>query len=439
MVEERNPNANDRALVGTLANRVRQHAVFAAGAIAAGVAALYFNGAERIGERFFHAAHEISPWLASAIVVGGMVLICQLRDRFFRGTEGTGIPQAIAALELDTHDRNAALSMRIAVGKILLLSIALFAGITVGREGPSVHVAACCLFFAARYASFPSHLVERGLILSGGAAGIAAAFNAPIAGIVFTFEEIGRSFDKRNLGWIVRAVVIACLVCVMFLQDYLFYGRVETFVPMDWKPWLSVVAIGLGGGLLGGLFAAAVVWTMPRVSRLMDAHSLAVPLVLGLILAGVGLASGGLSYGSGYSESYKLLIDGADYPASFALWRAIASFAAIVSAIPGGLFDPSLAVGAGLGNLTQDLFPALDPQAVVLLAMAAYFAAVVQSPVTAFVILLEMTAARQMALPLAAASILSYEVSRRICPTSLYESLAKDFLHRIWLRYDQFH
>jgi len=411
--------------------------VFALGAAAAGLAALYFNYAEIAGVRFFHWVHDLSPLLASAMIVGGLALICQLRDRYFPGTEGTGIPQAMAALDLDAHDRRAALSMRIAIGKILLLTIALFIGVTVGREGPSVHVAACFLFFAARYATFSPHLMERGIILSGGAAGIAAAFNAPIAGTVFAFEEIGRSFDKRNLGWIVRAVVIACVVCVLFLKDYLFYGKVDTAVAFEWRPWLSVVLIGLGAGLLGGLFAVAVVWTMPRVSHAMDARPLVVPLILGLILAGVGLASGGLSYGSGYVDTSKILMDGADYPGGFALWRAIASFTTIVSAIPGGLFDPSLAVGAGLGSLSQGWFPSLDPQAVVLLAMVAYFAAVVQSPVTAFVILLEMTDARDMALPLAAASILAYEVSRRVCPTSLYESLAEGFLHRMWLRYDQ--
>ena len=88
-----------------------------------------------------------------------------------------------------------------------------------------MHVAACFLYLARRIAAFPRYLVERGLILAGGAAGIAAAFNAPIAGIVFAIEEIGRSFDKDNAGTIVRTVVVACLVCVVPLSDYLFYGR----------------------------------------------------------------------------------------------------------------------------------------------------------------------------------------------------------------------
>jgi len=440
IVNEQDPavdSGTPRSRVPNVLSIVRQNAVFALGAVAAGCGALYFNYAEGYGGRFFHAVQEISPWLAAALAAGGLVLICRLRDLYFPGTEGTGIPQSIAALKLDPAERHAALSLRIAFGKMLLLTLALFCGLTVGREGPSVHIAACFLFFAARYASFPQHVLQRGLILSGGAAGIAAAFNAPVAGIVFTFEEIGRSFDKRNLGWIVRAVVIACVVCVIFLQNYLFYGHVEAFVPTDWWPWLSVIEIGLIGGFLGGLFAAAVVWCMPRVSSLMDEYPVAVPVVLGLVLAGVGLASDGFSYGSGYFESKKLLIDAADYSDAFPLWRAIASFAAIMSAIPGGIFDPSLTVGAGLGSMLQGWFTSLEPQAVVLLFMAAYFAAVVQSPVTAFVILLEMTDARSMTLPLAAASILAYEVSRRLCPTSLYESLAENFIHRMWLRYDQ--
>jgi len=416
---------------------LQRHSVLVVAAMLAGAAALYFNYAERVGERFFLWVQGVSPWLMAVVVAGGMTLICRLRDLYFPGTEGTGIPQAMAALQLEPHERRAAISVRIALGKMLLLTIALFIGATVGREGPSVHVAACCMFLAAGYATFPRHLTERGLILAGGAAGIAAAFNAPIAGTVFAFEEIGRAFDKRNLGTIVRTVLIACIVGVIFLGNYLYYGRVRLEMPRDISAWTAVVAIGLSGGLLGGLFAAAVAWTTPRMVQLTDARPLAGPLGLGIALAVIGLASNGLSYGGGFTASQEILMNGTEYPASFSFWRAAASFVALISAIPGGLFDPSLTVGAGLGQLTQDWFPALDAKAVVLLAMVAYFAAVVQSPITAFVIMLEMTGAYGMALPLGAASILAYEVSRRVCPTSLYESLSLGFVHRMWLRYDQ--
>ena len=99
--------------------------------------------------------------------------------------------------------------------------------------------------------------------------------------------------------------------------------------------------------------------------------------------------------------------------------------------VPGGLFDPSLATGAALGQLTAPFFSGIDPRAVILLCMVSYFAGVVQSPITAFVILVEMTGARFLTLPLAVAAMLAYESSRLVCPTSLYDGLAENFLGRL--------
>ena len=138
-----------------------------------------------------------TPIIPAAMVFLSMPLIIVIQRRFFPGTEGTGIPQAIAAIRIGpSPTRRLMLSTRIAIGKILLLAIALLAGITVGREGPSVHVGACCMHLCTKVCRVPSWLLERGLILAGGAAGIAAAFNTPVAGAIFCIEETGRTFDR---------------------------------------------------------------------------------------------------------------------------------------------------------------------------------------------------------------------------------------------------
>src|SRR5215472_2712914 len=398
--------------------------------MAAGGGALYFIYAERWSIAFTRAAMLRSPFLPPFIVAVGMIVITRLRDRVFPGTEGTGIPQAIAALQMgDTPDRAQLLSLRIAVGKLILLTLGLFSGATLGREGPSVHVAACCLYVSRRLAPFPRHLVERGLILAGGAAGIAAAFNAPIAGIVFTFEEIGRTFDKRNAGTIVRTVAIACLVCIIPLSNYLFYGQVGVQF-RSLQEWLLVPAIGLVGGALGGGFAQAVASTTPRVGRLARRRPYAVAGSLGLALAVLGVFSGGITYGGGDEQVHAILIGGESLPAFYPLAKAAGSFVTLISSIPAGLFTPSLSVGAGFGQLIAELVPAVNRQGVILLAMGAYFSGVVQSPITAAVIMFEMTGASAMLLPLLLTTVIAYEVSRLICPTSLYEALAISFLRR---------
>jgi H+/Cl- antiporter ClcA len=412
-----------------LLSALRRQLVWLIAAAAAGGAALWFIYVERWSIVFTRRLLSMSPALPALTVAVGMIVICRLRDRVFPGTEGTGIPQAMAALQLgEGPARTRLLSARIGIGKIILLTLGLFSGATIGREGPSVHVAACALYLSRHLAAYPAHLLERGLILAGGAAGIAAAFNAPIAGIVFAIEEIGRSFEKANLGTITRTVVVACLVCMVPLSNYYFYGRVEAQLS-TWGQWLLVPVLGIGCGLLGGCFARAVAATTPRVVRLMRRRPYAIAGSLGATLAMLGLISGGDTYGAGDAQALAIL-RAQPIAMHYPLVKALSSFITLISGIPGGLFTPSLSVGAGLGQLVVPFVPETSPQAVVVLAMAAYFAAVVQSPITAAVIMLEMTGVLGMALPLLATTILAYGASRLVCPVAVYEALAASFVKR---------
>jgi len=431
------------------------------GAVGAGIGALIFGLIERSADTPLRVIHQNFPWLPPLIIPSMLFLILWLRDRFFVGTDGTGIPQTIAALRLGPgEERDHLLSLRVAGGKILLTALGLVSFLSIGREGPSVQLGACCMHAFSRLRGIPGHLADRGLILAGGAAGIAAAFNAPIAGIVFAMEEIGRSFDKRNMGVIVRTVIIACVISVIGMGDFYFYGKLsEAGSPLlfeGWRPWAAIVLIGAVGGLLGGGFSRLLLLTMPLVSRCIRRCRWGVALAIGGIIAAVGLVSDGQSYGSGYAQARALLTG--ESPAYFEtlsaetqaelreiregitplypLYRGAASFLVLLTGIPGGLFDPSFSVGAGLGAAT---FPwlawsGLSLQAVLLLFIASYFAGVVQSPMTAFIILLEMTGVLLFSLPLAAAAITAYALSRLICPEALYEALASNFINRRNLR-----
>lgn len=419
--------AGARAVSGLL----RRQTVWLIAALLSGSGALLFNYADEYGAGLVGRAHALSPWLPFAMVSLGMVFLCQVRDHFFPGTEGTGIPQAIAALKIgECPARARVLSPRVAFGKILLLLCALCLGPTIGREGPSVHVGACFMYLSRRYATFPQYHIERGLILAGGAAGIAAAFNAPIAGILFAFEEIGRSFEKENASMIVRTAVVACLVSIAALGDYLFYGTIDVTL-LTVEQWLLVPAIGIAGGLLGGAFSRVLLEVTPHYARVYARSPVLAALVLGLGLGALGVLSNGMSYGSGYPEAKQVLMEGATLPWWFLPTHAAASFLTLVSGIPGGLFDPSLTSGAALGSLAAPFITILSRQETILLFMVSFFCGVVQSPITAAAILLEMTSARFFTLPLTAASIVAYEVSRLVCPTALYEALAETFLARM--------
>jgi len=437
----------------------RSNALFLtiAGAIGAGVGAMVFGLIERSADTPLRFIHENYPWVPPLVIPAMLFLILWLRDRFFVGTDGTGIPQTIAALRLGPgKERDQLLSMRVAGGKILLTALGLVSFLSIGREGPSVQLGACIMHSLSRLRGVPSYLVDRGLILAGGAAGIAAAFNAPIAGIVFAFEEIGRSFDKRNLAVIVRTVILACVVCAIGMGNGYFYGELdEGRSPMlfvGWKPWIAVILIGAVGGLLGGVFSRLLLFTMPHVSRLIKKRKLIAAILIGGLIAVIGVVSDGQSYGSGYAQAKVLLAEGSPvffetlpedvqtdlrelregitplYPA----FRASASFLVLTTAIPGGLFDPSFSVGAGLGATTYPwlAWTGADLQAVILLFIAAYFSGVVQSPMTSFIILLEMTGVLLFSLPLAGAAVIGYAVSKLICKDALYEALAENFVAR---------
>jgi len=343
----------------------------------------------------------------------------------------------------------------VVAGKALLTALGLFSLFSIGREGPSVQLGACFMHLAGRWVRFPVRLAERGLIMAGGAAGIAAAFNAPIAGLVFAFEEIGRGFDKRNLGIIVRTVMVACLICAVFVGNYYSIGEVDfgRSLPLEFLspgPWVAVLLIGAVGGLLGGLFAKILLFLAPKVTRLMRAHFVPVALVIGLACAALAWFSDGATLGTGHNAARALVLQGSpDYLATlpaaevatleatrenigpwYALQRAAASMLVLLTGIPGGLFDPSFSVGAGLGQATAGWFAwtGAGTQGLILLWIVAYFSGVVQSPMTSFIIVIEMTGAIAFTLPLGIASIVAYEASRRVCPVSLYESLAQNFL-----------
>jgi len=442
-----------------------RYVLFFLAACCTGVIAWYFRTAEDWGIHWFAFLQgkkgwtEDSTWrmpeaagivLPMVVITIGMLVIMQLRDRFFRGTEGTGIPQAIAALKTPEGPiRSLMLSWRIAIGKILLLTMGLFSGMTIGREGPSVHVGACFMYLITKMTHFPAHLVRRGLILGGGGAGIAAAFNAPVAGTIFAFEEIGRSFEKNNAGTIIRTVLLACIVVILLLMlqgmddpDYLFYGQVEANAG-GWNilQWCSIIFIGVVGGFLGGFFAQCVVKGTGLVGVFMKINCWVTPLVIGGSLALLGWVSSGETYGSGYPQADAILIEGVEYPWHYALLKAGASFFSLISGIPGGLFDPSLSVGAGLGQnmipCVDTLFPGINHKAIIMMFMVAYFTGVVQSPLTCAVIMVEMTGARYMTIPLIGVAIVGYECSHLICRTSIYEALADMFLGNIEARGEQ--
>jgi len=399
--------------------------VFWAGAFLVGGVCAAFAVLSGWADELFHENAGAHPWLPFLITPLGLAAIAWLTDNLFPGSQGSGIPQAIAALEM--QGKSTVLSIRIAIGKILLTILGLASGASIGREGPSVHVGASIMHSLGRYARFPVHYMERGLILSGGAAGIAAAFNTPLAGIVFAIEEMSKSFEQRTSGIVTTALVFSGLVSLAVLGQYHYFGTSDASMP-GFNAWLAVPVCGVFGGVLGGLFTHSLLFTTRLIAPVVKTHPYLIALGCGIAVALFGYFSDLQTSGTGYHAAKAIITGEADYDPGFPLMKMGATLVSYLSGIPGGIFAPSLATGAGVGVDLGHWLPVAPLSVMVLLGMVAYFSGVVQSPITAFVIVMEMTNNQDMLLALMATSFIAYGSSHLVCPQPLYHTLAQAFI-----------
>lgn len=416
-----------RTLLSITAWRVR--VTLWGGALLVGLAATFFAEASEYAAHLFHELLAISRFLPLIATPLGLMAVAWLTLRLFPGAQGSGIPQTLAALEARAADgvRAHVLTLRIAAGKILLTFIGLLSGASIGREGPSVHVGAALMYSMGKWMRFPPHYMERALILSGGAAGIAAAFNTPLAGIVFAIEEMGRSFEERTNGVMLTAVILAGITSLVVLGNYNYFGSTDAQLN-NFNDWVVIPVCGVAGGIMGGLFSQLLIVGSRTLAPITRKRPLLVAGVCGFLVALIGLLSGNLSFGTGYAEANAIIATGTAPDPLYPLYKFLATAASYLSGIPGGIFAPSLATGAGLGAELASWFPEVSAAAVTTLGMVGYFTGVVQTPITAFVIVMEMTDNHTMVLPLMATAFIANTVSKLICPEPIYRALARSFL-----------
>ncbi len=420
---------NKRRLKITSA-RWQRRAIFLLGGIVVGAAAVALAVLADQAQLAFAFVLSKSRYASLVVTPLGFMISVFLTNRFFPNSQGSGIPQAIAARHLtDQAARASLVSIRIAVGKIILTLFGLLCGASVGREGPTVQVGASIMFALGRF----SPRRQPGLILAGSAAGVAAAFNTPLAGIVFGIEEMSRAFETRTSSLIISAVIAAGLTSIALMGNYAYFGS-SPMALRNGLDWLAIPLCGVVGGLMGGLFSRILI-TMARglpgaVGRAIKRYSLQFALLCGFAVAICGLISGDTIYGTGYAQVKTALENGSALPADFGVLKFLATTFAAISGIPGGIFSPSLAVGAGLGANIASLFHGAPLAAIMLLGMVSYFAGVVQAPITAFVIVTEMTDNHAMVVPLMAAALIAHATSRLVCEEGVYHALAKGFIEK---------
>lgn len=414
-------------------NTWKMRIMFWGGAILVGLVATFFAYVCNEAEELFKLLLSYSDYVPLVLTPLGFMIAAFLADKIFPGTKGSGIPDVISAQSMDgVYFRDRLISLRIVIGKIFLTALVMVTGGSVGREGPTIQVGAAIMLASGR---FFGEARQKVLIVAGGAAGMAAAFNTPLAGIMFAIEELTRDFEKKTASLVLTAIILAGFSSIAITGHYNYFGT--TSATLAYQYWPAVLICGVVGGLLGGLFSRFVIaginTDLPLgIGHFMRKHPFAFAGICGLIIAVMGVFTENSPYGSGYEEA-RMLVQGEHdaVPFYYGIVKMICTALSSVAGIVGGFFAPALAIGAGFGANIATLFPEASFSAIVLLGMVAYFSGVVQSPITAFVIVFEMTNSQLMLVPVMAASLIASAVSQLVCETSIYHALAGTILRKV--------
>ncbi len=383
---------------------------------------------EMVGSRLYTS--QSAAWMRLLFPAVGALLSGLLLYRFFPDARGSGIPQTKAAL----FGRRG-ISLRTTFGKFFCCSVSLGSGISLGREGPSVQIGAGI----ASQAGLRLGLSEEetsALMPMGTAAALAAAFNTPIAGIIFTLEEILGNMHTRILGGVVLASASSWLVLHLLLGDQPLF-RVPQYRLVHPGELIVYVLLGLAGGLLAALFQWSLLNLRERFLKLPRSTVAWQPLAGGLF---VGMVAMGIPelLGVGYGAVDRALN-------GQMLWQTMllllllklpGTVVSYASGNPGGIFGPSLFLGAmlggSIGSLAHGLFPEWtgSPGAYALVGMGTAFAGIIRTPMTSVLMIFELTRDYAIIVPLMISNLLSFWVARRLIREPIYEQLAaQDGVH----------
>ena len=349
--------------------------------------------------------------------------------------DGAGIPQTIFAAK-HLNDSNfkelkPLVSFKTMSVKIVALLIGLWAGASTGREGPTVHIAAC-LFFGITWALhrlFKLPFNMRSAVVAGGAAGLAAAFNTPLAGVTFAIEELSSDYFASIKDMVLMAIIVAGLAAKAMTGEYLYFGHLTDPSGVAIS---MIILVGVIGGAGGTLFSIFLVEGRKRLVAIKGWKRYLSIVVLAwavLFLATTSGMAGIMGPGNLAAQNY---VQGniETSPVLFPLYKMAATLFTYWSGIAGGIFAPCLSMGSGIGAWVASFDH--GPVAVcAVMGMAAFLAGAIQAPITSFVIIYEMTGHHQMLLPIMLSALIGHMMARIFRAKHLYQALAGFYDHML--------
>ena len=384
---------------------------------------------ERAGMRLFPAGGD--RWRRVLFPVVGSLGIGYLLFRYFPDARGSGVPQTKAAL----FAREGRITLRTVLGKFFCTSATLASGIPLGREGPSVQVGAGIASVLGRFLGLRPEKVKA-LLPVGAAAAIAAAFNTPLAAVLFALEEIVSDLNAPILGSVVLASATSWLVLRMLLGNNPLF-KVPQYKLVHPLEFAIYAVLGVAGGLVSVAFTKLLLDMRERFLRFSQKTVWFQPVAGGLVVGLMGWFVPQV-LGVGYSYVGDVLNGrmALNLMVLLVVLKLIAVTTSYASGNAGGIFGPALFIGAMLGGavgtVAHHLLPAhtATPGAYALVGMGAVFAGIVRAPMTSVVMIFEMTQDYAVIVPLMIANLVSLFISSRLQRQPIYEALAvQDGIH----------
>lgn len=363
------------------------------------------------------AQRVLSPFIGT--LVGGWLLY-----RFFPDARGSGIPQTRVALLL----QKGVISLRTVIGKFICSAVSLGSGVALGREGPSVHIGAGIASVIGRRLGLSDEQV-RSLIPVGTAAAVAAAFNTPLAAVLFTLEEILADLHARLVGTVVIGATTAWIVLRLILGDEPLF-HVPSYQLVHPLEFLIYALLGIAGGLVSTAFVKLLLWQRTHFLRVPEKWKAFTPGVGGLVVGILALVQPGV-LGVGYNLVSDALNGRVELKVMLMLLvlKIIATTTSYSSGNAGGIFGPSLFIGAMLGGAVGQVAHTLLPDhtgtagAYALVGMGAAFAGIVRTPMTSVIMIFEVTRDYTIIVPLMIANLCSYLLAQKLQELPIYEAL----------------
>jgi H+/Cl- antiporter ClcA len=401
------------------------------------IAVLYtklFAGAEGVTIWMLHS-HKYWLFVASPLLFLGAYFLVR---RYAPYSGGSGIPQVMAAIELanpkDNHKANKLLSIKVILVKVVSSLLVAMGGGAIGREGPTIQIAGSVFRKINQWIpdSWPK-ISRRNMIMTGAAAGLAAAFNTPLGGIVFAVEELTRTHIRYFRTAIFSAVIISGLTAQYFLGSYLYLGFPDVR-NLSGTIFLWVALVAVATGLLGSTMCKIILNILKWKKNFTNFQNYAFVAICAVVLVVLALTVSTETLGSGKELMNTVLFsDNKRLEWYVPFLRFLGPLFSFTTGVSGGIFAPALSAGAGFGALIAGWFnlSGTDTNLLILSGMVGFLTGVTRTPFTSAILVLEMTDRHNVIFHLMLAGMIASVVSLAIDKHSLYDHLKFQYLKRL--------